>query len=158
MKTVCFYFQVHQPLRLKKYRFFNMGKDHNYLDDLTNRTILQKVAHKCYLPMNMLLLEQIKAHKGKFRVSFSMSGLAIEQFRIYAPEVLDSFRALAKTGCVEFLGETYAHSLASLINRDEFAAQVQMHSDAIMQEFGARPRPFRAKYFENTRETFVFFP
>lgn len=73
------------------------GKDHNYLDDLTNRTILQKVAHKCYLPMNTLLLEQIKAHKGKFRVSFSMSGLAIEQFRIYAPEVLDSFRALAKT-------------------------------------------------------------
>ena len=143
MKTVCFYFQVHQPLRLKKYRFFNMGKDHNYLDDLTNRTILQKVAHKCYLPMNTLLLEQIKAHKGKFRVSFSMSGLAIEQFRIYAPEVLDSFRALAKTGCVEFLGETYAHSLASLINRDEFAEQVQMHSDAIMQEFGTRPRTFR---------------
>ena len=143
MKTVCLYFQVHQPWRLKKYRFFNMGKDHNYLDDLTNRTILQKVAHKCYLPMNTLLLEQIKAHKGKFRVSFSMSGLAIEQFRIYAPEVLDSFRALAKTGCVEFLGETYAHSLASLINRDEFAEQVQMHSDAIMQEFGTRPRTFR---------------
>lgn len=96
MKTVCFYFQVHQPLRLKRYRFFNMGKDHNYLDDLTNRTILQKVAQKCYLPMNALLLDQIKAHKGKFRVAFSMSGLAIEQFRTYAPEVLDSFRALAK--------------------------------------------------------------
>ena len=143
MKTVCFYFQVHQPLRLKRYRFFNMGKDHNYLDDLTNRTILQKVAQKCYLPMNALLLDQIKAHKGKFRVAFSMSGLAIEQFRTYAPEVLDSFRALAKTGCVEFLGETYAHSLASLIDRDEFIEQVKMHSDVIKQEFGVRPRVFR---------------
>ena len=143
MKTVCFYFQVHQPLRLKRYRFFNMGKDHNYLDDLTNKTILQKIAQKCYLPMNALLLDQIKAHKGKFRVAFSMSGLAIEQFRTYAPEVLDSFRALAKTGCVEFLGETYAHSLASLIDRDEFIEQVRMHSDVIKQEFGVRPRVFR---------------
>ena len=138
MKTVCFYFQVHQPLRLKRYRFFNMGKDHNYLDDLTNRTILQKIAQKC-----ALLLDQIKAHKGKFRVAFSMSGLAIEQFHTYAPEVLDSFRALAKTGCVEFLGETYAHSLASLIDRDEFIEQVRMHSDVIKQEFGVRPRVFR---------------
>ena len=143
MKTVCFYFQVHQPLRLKRYRFFNMGKDHNYLDDLTNRTILQKIAQKCYLPMNALLLDQIKAHKGKFRVAFSMSGLAIEQFRTYAPEVLDSFRVLTKTGCVEFLGETYAHSLASLIDRDEFIEQVRMHSDVIKQEFGVRPRVFR---------------
>ena len=143
MKTVCFYFQVHQPLRLKRYRFFNMGKDHNYLDDLTNKTILQKIAQKCYLPMNALLLDQIKAHKGKFRVAFSMSGLAIEQFRTYAPEVLDGFRALAKTVCVEFLGETYAHSLASLIDRDEFIEQVRMHSDVIKQEFGVRPRVFR---------------
>lgn len=93
--------------------------------------------------MNALLLDQIKAHKGKFRVAFSMSGLAIEQFRTYAPEVLDSFRALAKTGCVEFLGETYAHSLASLIDRDEFIEQVRMHSDVIKQEFGVRPRVFR---------------
>ena len=143
MKTVCYYFQVQQPLRLKRKRLFNMGKDHNYLDDLTNRTILQKIAQKCYLPMNALLLDQIKAHKGKFRVAFSMSGLAIEQFRTYAPEVLDSFRALAKTGCVEFLGETYAHSLASLIDRDEFIEQVRMHSDVIKQEFGVRPRVFR---------------
>ena len=103
MKTICFYFQVHQPLRLKRYRFFNMGKDHHYLDEPTNRAIMQQVAADCYLPMNALLLEQIRKHGGKFKVSFSITGLAIEQFRTYAPEVLDSFRELAATGCVEFL-------------------------------------------------------
>lgn len=143
MKTVCMYFQVHQPLRLKKYRFFNMGKDHNYLDDYSNRTILQKIAGKCYIPMNELLLKLIKENGKKFRVAFSMSGLAIEQFRLYAPEVLDSFKALAKTGCVEFLGETYAHSLASLIDEEEFREQVQMHSTIIEEEFGVRPTAFR---------------
>ena len=85
MKTICLYFQVHQPLRLKKYRFFNMGKDHNYLDDHANRAILQKVARKCYLPMNELLLKLIRENGKKFKVSFSISGLAIEQLRIYAP-------------------------------------------------------------------------
>ena len=86
MKTVCLYFQVHQPWRLKKYRFFNMGKDHNYLDDLLNRSIMQKVARQCYLPMNALLLKLIKENKGKFRCSFSITGIAVEQFRAYAPE------------------------------------------------------------------------
>ncbi len=103
MKTVCLYFQVHQPWRLKVYRFFNMGKDHNYLDDFTNRAIMQKVARQCYLPMNALLLRLIKDNKGKFRCSFSITGTAVEQFKAYAPEVLDSFKALAETGCVEFL-------------------------------------------------------
>ena len=117
MKTVCLYFQVHQPWRLKKYRFFNMGKDHNYLDDLLNRSIMQKVARQCYLPMNALLLKLIKENKGKFRCSFSITGIAVEQFRAYAPEVLDSFKELAATGCVEFLAETYSHSLASLASR-----------------------------------------
>lgn len=95
MKTICFYFQVHQPLRLKKYRFFNMGKDHLYLDDYANRTIMQKVARRCYLPMNELLLKLIRENGKKFKVAFSISGIAIEQFRMYAPEVLDSFQALA---------------------------------------------------------------
>ena len=113
MKTVCLYFQVHQPWRLKKYRFFNMGKDHNYLDDLANRSILQKVARQCYLPMNAMLLKLIEEHKGQFRCSFSITGIAIEQFKAYAPEVLESFKALAKTGCVEFLAETYSHSRPS---------------------------------------------
>ena len=143
MKTVCFYFQVHQPLRLKKYRFFNMGKDHNYLDDITNRSILQKVASRCYLPMNRLLLRLIEENKGAFKVSFSLSGLVVEQFKAYAPEVLDSFKALAQTGCVEFLGETYDHSLASLINQEEFVDQVKAHSAMIKKEFGQKPTTFR---------------
>ena len=143
MKTVCLYFQVHQPLRLKKYRFFNMGKDHHYLDDVTNRTIMQKVAAHCYLPMNRLILRLIKENKGLFRVNFSLSGVAVEQFRAYAPEVLESFRQLAETECVEFLGETYAHSLASLANKDEFVEQVKAHSAMIKKEFGMKPTSFR---------------
>ena len=107
MKTICFYFQVHQPWRLKTYRFFNMGRDHNYLDDLTNRSIMQKVARECYLPMNALLFNLIRQSEGRFRCTFSLTGLAVEQMRAYAPEVLDSFRRLARTGCVEFLAETY---------------------------------------------------
>ncbi|WP_297449834.1 glycoside hydrolase family 57 protein [uncultured Alistipes sp.] len=143
MKTICLYFQVHQPLRLKKYRFFNMGRDHNYLDDHANRAILQKVARKCYLPMNELLLKLIRENGKKFKVSFSISGLAIEQLRIYAPEVLDSFQTLAKTGCVEFLAETYSHSLASLVDEEEFVAQVRRHARTIESEFGVKPKAFR---------------
>ncbi len=143
MKTVCLYFQVHQPWRLKKYRFFNMGKDHNYLDDLANRSILQKVARQCYLPMNALLLKLIEEHKGQFRCSFSITGIAIEQFKAYAPEVLESFKALAKTGCVEFLAETYSHSLASLASKEDFADQVKLHAQMIKKEFGVKPTAFR---------------
>ena len=105
-------------MRLKKYRFFNMGKDHEYLDDYANRAIMQKVARECYLPMNELLAGLIRKNGKKFKVSFSISGIAVEQFRMYAPEVLDSFQALARTGCVEFLAETYSHSLAALADRD----------------------------------------
>ena len=143
MKTVCLYFQVHQPWRLKVYRFFNMGKDHNYLDDFTNRAIMQKVARQCYLPMNALLLRLIKDNKGKFRCSFSITGTAVEQFKAYAPEVLDSFKALAETGCVEFLAETYSHSLASLRSEEEFTEQVKLHAAMIKREFGVKPTAFR---------------
>ncbi len=143
MKTVCLYFQVHQPWRLKKYRFFNMGKDHNYLDDLTNRSIMLKVARQCYLPMNALLLKLIRENEGRFRCTFSITGIAIEQFRAYAPEVLDSFKELAATGCVEFLGETYSHSLASLASKSDFHEQVKLHSDLIQKEFGVKPTAFR---------------
>ncbi len=143
MKTVCLYFQVHQPWRLKVYRFFNIGKDHNYLDDFTNRSIMQKVARQCYLPMNALLLKLIKENKGAFRCSFSITGSAVEQFRAYAPEVLDSFRALAETGCVEFLAETYSHSLASLSSKEDFVEQVKLHTAMIKKEFGKKPSAFR---------------
>ena len=143
MKTVCFYFQVHQPWRLKTYRFFQMGNDHNYLDDFTNRSIMQKVARECYLPMNALLLSLIEQNKGAFKCSFSITGSAVEQFKAYAPEVLESFKKLAATGCVEFLAETYSHSLASLYSVDEFKNEVKLHSQMLKEEFGVKPTAFR---------------
>lgn len=142
-KNICLYFQVHQPTRLRLYRFFDIGKDSHYYDDFTNRTILKRVARKCYLPMNALLLEVIKANKGAFKVAFSISGSALEQFDRYAPEVTESFRALAGTGCVEFLSETYYHSLASLASPAEFKHQVLKHKAAIEEHFGVTPTAFR---------------
>ena len=143
MKTICLYFQVHQPWRLKTYRFFNIGKDHNYLDDLTNRAIMQKIARECYLPMNALLLKLIKENKGAFRVSFSLTGNVVEQFKLYAPEVLDSFRQLVGTGCVELLAETYSHSLAALSSKEDFVEQVKAHTAMLKKEFGVKPKAFR---------------
>ncbi len=142
-KSICLYFQVHQPTRLRLYRFFDIGKDSHYYDDFANRTILRRVVQRCYLPMNELLLEQIRRHDGRFKVTFSISGSALEQFERYAPEVIDSFRALADTGCVEFLCETYYHSLASLASADEFRHQVLKHRDAIEHYFGVKPKAFR---------------
>ena len=143
MKTVCLYFQVHQPWRLKTYRFFQMGNDHNYLDDFTNRAIMQKVARECYLPMNALLLSLIKENKGAFKCSFSLTGSAVEQFKAYAPEVLESFKKLADTGCVEFLGETYSHSLSSLASAEEFKNEVKLHTKMLKDELGVKPTAFR---------------
>ncbi len=142
-KSICFYFQVHQPTRLRLYRFFDIGKDSHYYDDFANRTILRRVAHRCYLPMNELLLNLIKQNGGKFKVAFSISGSVLEQFDRYAPEVIDSFRRLADTGCVEFLSETYYHSLASLASPAEFKHQVLKHKAAIEHYFGVTPKAFR---------------
>ena len=143
MKTVCFYFQVHQPWRLKTYRFFQMGNDHNYLDDFTNRAIMQKIARECYLPMNALLESLVKQYNGAFKCTFSITGSAVEQFKAYAPEVLESFKRLAATGHVEFLGETYSHSLASLASADEFKNEVKLHTQMLKEEFGVKPTAFR---------------
>ncbi len=142
-KSVCLYFQVHQPTRLRTYRFFDIGKDSHYYDDFANRTILKRIAKNCYLPMNELLLKAIKESKGKLRLAFSVSGSALEQFDRYAPEVLDSFRALADTGKVEFLCETYYHSLSSLGSPSEFQHQVQKHKAAVEKYFGITPKTFR---------------
>ncbi len=142
-KSICLYFQVHQPTRLRLYRFFDICKDSHYYDDFANRTILKRIAQKCYLPMNELLLEKIEKSKGKFKVAFSISGSALEQFARYAPEVLDSFRKLAETGSVEFLCETYNHSLASLASKLEFEHQVRKHKAAIEKYFGVTPTAFR---------------
>lgn len=142
-KSICLYFQVHQPNRLRLYRFFDIGKDSHYYDDFADRTILKRIAQHCYLPMNELLLGLIKRNKGEFKVAFSISGTALEQFDRYAPEVIDSFRKLAATGSVEFLCETYYHSLASLASESEFKHQVAKHAEAVEEYFGVKPTAFR---------------
>jgi alpha-amylase len=142
-KAICLYFEVHQPFRLKRYRFFDLGHDHYYYDDFTNESVLRKVAEKCYLPANKIIMDLITKHKGKFKVAFSLSGIVINQFRLYAPEVLDSFRELAQTGMVEFLGETEGHSLSSLKDKDEFIRQVNVHKELLKEYLGVEPTSFR---------------
>ncbi len=141
MASVVFYFHVHQPFRLRHYSIFDSGT--SYFDEEANASLCRKVADKCYLPSNKVMLDLIRMHEGRFRISYSVTGMAIEQFRAYAPEVLDSFVELANTGCVEFVGETYYHSLAFLYRRDEFIDQVQMHQQTLEDVFGQRPKVFR---------------
>lgn len=143
MKSVCLFFQVHQPFRHRRYRFFDIGNDHYYYDDYANETIMRKIAEKSYLPTNKLLLKLVDELEGKFKVAFSITGLALEQFTMYSPEVIESFQKLAKTGCVEFLAETYSHSLASLKDKDIFEKQVKLHEKKIIELFGQKPRVFR---------------
>lgn len=143
MKTICLYFQVHQPFRLKNYRFFNIGHDHYYYDDYANESIIRKIADNCYLPTNKIMLELIKKHGKKFKIAFSLSGSVLDQFELYAPDVLDSFKELAKTGCVEFLSETYSHSLAALKSEEEFLKQIELHKEKIKKHFKQDPEVFR---------------
>lgn len=143
MKTICFYFQVHQPFRLRRYRFFDIGEYHNYFDEFSNRSIMRKVADKCYLPTNNLMLNLINEFGSRFKISYSISGTALDQFEMYTPEVLQSFRRLAETGCVEFLAETYSHSLSALKSRQEFEKQVSAQSKRIEELFGKKPKSFR---------------
>lgn len=142
-KSICLYFHVHQPTRLRLYRFFDIGKDSHYFDDFGNRTILRRVAERCYLPANALLLDLIKSTGGQFKVAFSITGSLLEQLDRHCPEVIESFRKLAETGCVEFLSETYYHSLASLASDTEFKHQVLKHKAAIEHYFGVTPVTFR---------------
>lgn len=147
MPAVCFYFQVHQPYRLKKYTFFNVGKDHDYFENGTdprhdNRKIFHKVASKCYLPANDLLLKLLHQHP-ELRVGFSLSGVFLEQALTFAPEVIESFQKLVATGKVEILAETYYHSLAFLYSKKEFRDQVIQHSEKIQRLFGLTPKVFR---------------
>ncbi len=125
---------------LRTYRFFDMGVDHNYLDDARNRTAMQRAAMNVYQPMNALLADLIRAHGNRFHVSFYLSGLAIEQMRSFAPDALQSFRDLAATGCVEFVAGTYSDSLASLAGEEPFRDEVARHTEIIRREFGQTPR------------------
>ncbi len=142
-KTLCLYFQVHQPYRLRQYRFFDIGKNHDYFDEFANKTIMSRVAERCYIPANRLMLDLIKKYDGAFRIAFSVSGIALEQMEQFAPQALDSFRELAKTGCVEFLAETYSHSLSALISPKKFRDQTTMHVKAVEKYFGQKPTAFR---------------
>ena len=143
MRSICFYFQVHQPYRLKNYRFFDIGKDHYYFDEYQNKFLARRIADKCYLPTNQLMLDLIKKYDGKFKISYSISGCALDQFEEYVPEVIESFKRLAETGCVEFLAETYTHSLSALKSKEEFTEQVRYQSEKIESLFGVKPTTFR---------------
>jgi alpha-amylase len=139
MRSICFYFQVHQPFKLKTYRFFDIGHHKEYFDEYANGYYMQQMAEKCYLPTNKLILELIRKHGRKFRVSFNISGMALEQFEMYTPDVLQSFRELAATGNVEFLASSYGHGLASLKSQEEFKTQVKKHELKIIEIFGVKP-------------------
>ncbi len=141
MASVCFYFQIHQPFRLRRYSVFDT--DRHYFDDAKNAEIARKVGAKSYLPANQTLLETIKQHEGRFRIAYSITGTALEQLRRGAPDVLESFQQLNQTGCVEFLSETSHHSLSFLYSREEFRTQVESHRALVKELFGQEPRVFR---------------
>jgi len=141
MASICFYFQVHQPLRLRHYTVFD--KNDKYFDDYKNASICRKVANKCYLPANRLLLDIIRQFEGRFKITYSITGVLLEQLLSFSPEVMSTFDALAETGCVEFLAETYYHSLSFLYSRDEFVEQVRKHAETIEYFFGQKPKVFR---------------
>jgi len=147
MPNICFYFQVHQPRRIKKYPIFNIGKDHEYFNDesqtdLNNRKVFRKVSDKCYLPANKIMLDLLRDNP-EFKISYSLSGIFLEQAKEYYPEVIESFKKLVNTGQVELLSETYYHSLAALYSEDEFRSQVDMHREIIKELFNVSPKVFR---------------
>ena len=141
MISVCMYFQVHQPYRLRRYNVFDTSPD--YFDQERNAAIVKKVASKCYLPATGLLLDLVRKHDGKFRFAFSLTGIVLEQLKDQCPRMITLLGDLARTGCVEFLSETYDHSLAFLYSREEFKAQVDLHADLMQDLFGQTPRVFR---------------
>ncbi len=156
MPSICFYFQVHQPFRIKEYSFFDIGNSHVYEDETKNREILNKVADKCYLKTNQKMLDLIIRHKGKFKISYSISGTALEQFEKYRPDVLHSFIELSNTGCVEFLSETYNHSLSFIYSKSEFRRQVTKHAAMIQKHFNQVPVVFRNTELIYNNELAVF--
>ena len=146
MSSICFYFQVHQPYRVRHYRHWDIGKtdyfDSDPASNINNEKIIHKVASKSYLPANMTLLALLQKYP-EFKISFSISGVALEQFEKYSPETLDSFIKLAETGRVEFLSETYYHSLSFLYSKKEFERQVAKHRKVIEKIFRQTPEIFR---------------
>lgn len=142
MVQICWYFQVHQPFRIRPYQVFDIGKSHDYFNDHLNNEMFKEISYNSYLPMNYLLLELLKKHP-ELKISFSFSGVAIEQMQSYFPDVLQSFKQLFETGQVEILSETYYHSLSALYSKEEFYEQISQHKKIIKHHFGVEPKVFR---------------
>ena len=143
MKTICLYFEIHQIVHLKRYRFFDIGTDHYYYDDYANETGMADVVERSYKPALAALIEMVKNSGGAFKVAFSISGVALEQMEIHAPCVIDLLKELNDTGCCEFLCEPYSHGLSSLANEDCFREEVKRQSEKIKEMFGKTPKVFR---------------
>ena len=143
MKTICLYFEIHQIVHLRRYRFFDIGTDHYYYDDYTNESSITDIAQRSYIPALQTLLEMIRESDGYFKVAFSLSGVGLEQLELYAPQVIDLLKELSKTGCVEFLAEPYSHGLSSLANEEFFRYDVQRMVKKVKEMFGKTPKVFR---------------
>ena len=143
MKTIALYFKIHQPFRLKRYRFFDIGNDHYYYDDFANEEIISRIAQSSYIPTAKTLLKMLSDSHNEFKCTISISGTAIEQLQLAVPEFIELLKKLADTGKVEFLSETYSHSLASLEDPEEFIRQVKAHDDLIKSLFGLTPTIFQ---------------
>ena len=143
MKTICLYFEIHQNIQLKRYRFFDIGTDHYYYDDYENERLISDITERSYMPALNALLEMIKENGNYFKVAFSLSGVGIEQLEKHAPQVLEKLQELNQTGCVEFLAEPYSHGLASLANEESFAAEVKRQCTTMEEYFGQTPKVLR---------------
>ena len=143
MKTICLYFEIHQNIKLKRYRFFDIGTDHYYYDDYEDERLITDVANRSYMPALEALGEMLKEHPGFFKVAFSLSGVGMEQLEIHAPQVLEKLQELNQTGCVEFLAEPYSHGLASLANEESFPKEVKRQCQKMKEYFGKEPQVLR---------------
>jgi len=143
MKTICLYFEMHQIIHLRRYRFFDIGTDHYYYDDYENERTVTDIAERSYMPALNTLLSMIKENGKYFKVAFSLSGVGIEQLEMHAPQVLEKLQELNETGCVEFLAEPYSHGLSSLINEETFAADVKKQMQKMKEYFGQTPTVLR---------------
>lgn len=143
MKTICLYFEIHQNIQLKRYRFFDIGTDHYYYGDYEDERLITDVANRSYMPALEALGEMLKEHPGFFKVAFSLSGVGMEQLEIHAPQVLEKLQELNQTGCVEFLAEPYSHGLASLANEESFAKEVKRQCQKMKEYFGKEPKVLR---------------
>ena len=143
MKTICFYFEIHQIRQLKRYRFFDIGSDHYYYDDYANESAITEIAEKSYIPALTTMLEMIKENNGAFKVAFSVSGVGLEMLELYAPQVIELLHEINKTGCCEFLCEPYSHGLSSLASREVFMEEVQRQNRKIKELFGKKPKVLR---------------